>query len=315
MAQAAVRVLVVDGGRSGAGAAAALLEGQADILIERVDRLAAALRRLDRADIDAVLLDLAAGPLPEYGAIDRLQARRPDLAVIALAATAAAHDAALIRRAIRYGAQDVLPCQLADATLLRHAIIGAIERKRLERHRLRYAREDETTGLANRTLLEERFARAVARAARHDRLLGLVAIELTQPAGLADERRHRLGDRLLRATAARLARLSRTTDTLARTRSRGFTWLVEDLDQPDEINGLVDRLGELLEPRFRLDQGEIRLSVSAGVALYPLHGSRFAELHAIAEAAMSDVASISGTGYLVAPLPFPLGARRHASAA
>jgi diguanylate cyclase (GGDEF)-like protein len=221
-----------------------------------------------------------------------------------------------MRAALAAGAQDCLPIDRLDGAYLRHAVVGAIERKQLEQRRLRYAREDELTGLANRALLEERFARAVARAERQDSLVGLVAIDLAHVVRLVDDQQTRLGDRLLCAAAERFGRLVRSTDTLARTRPRGFTWLVEGLHQVDEVGALAARLTALLEPCFPLDQLEVRLTASAGIALYPLHARRFGELHDIAEAAMSDVASISGDGYLIAPLPFHrITAAHHASAA
>ncbi len=314
MVSCAVKVLVVEG--DAARPLTGLLAHDPGFEAAAVGRLSDALAALAQPGCDLVLLDLAVCRAGASATLQRLLAQRPDLPLIAVASGVDADDLPLVREAIAAGAQDCLAKERLESGQLRHAIIGAIERKRQEQRRLRYARQDELTGLANRQLLEERFERAVARAERQDGLLGIVALDLAHVVRLVDDQASQLGDRLICAAAERFSRLVRSTDTLARTRPRGFTWLVEGLHQVDEVNALVDRLTALIEPGFRLDHLDVRLTASAGIALYPLHGRRFGMLHDLAEAAMSDVASISGGGYLVAPWPFHAAELdRHASAA
>jgi diguanylate cyclase (GGDEF)-like protein len=259
--------------------------------------LAEAGLRLRQGGCEAAILLQDRG---DAAAIARLQARAPDLPILAIADD---HDPDFARRAIAAGAQEALALASIKPGDLARMIAIAIERKRFERRRLRFAREDEETGLANRALLEERFSRAMARADRQATLVGLVAIDLDEIDGLALAHGERAAARLLPQAAARLAAETRKTDTLARTRETGFTLLLEGLPTVNDITALVDRLPKALASPFSLDGRDVRVTASVGVAICPFHGRDFQSAHAMAEAAMTDVASISGDGLLMPPLP------------
>jgi GGDEF domain-containing protein len=95
----------------------------------------------------------------------------------------------------------------------------------------------------------------------------------------------------------------RKTDTLARTRDNGFTWLVEGLAAINDISALIDRLPTRLSMPFSIDDRDVCITASVGVAICPFHGCDFPMVHAMAEAAMLDVATVSGDGLLMLPLP------------
>jgi PleD family two-component response regulator len=156
MMAGAIRVLLIEDSPSDARIAAELLGEDAGFELTHVDRLSEAAARLDKGGFDAILLDLM---LPDSSGL------------------ATVNSVLFARAAMRGGAQDFLPKSLATPAAMRRAIVASIERKRLERFRVRHARHDPLTGLANRVLLAERFERAVARAERQGRSLGLLAIE------------------------------------------------------------------------------------------------------------------------------------------
>ncbi len=223
-----------------------------------------------------------------------------DLPILVIAESASAEAA---RRAILAGADDVLlRADLTKEGVCRRVEL-AIARKASEGHRLRYAREDALTGLGNRPLLEERFTRALARMDRFATLVGLVAIDLDGFDGLIARHGQSTADLLLPLVGQRLQGEARQTDTLARTRDHGFTWLVEGLSAIDDINALVSRLPDHLAKPFSVLGRSIRITASIGVAVCPFHGRDFQSVHSMAEAAMIDVSSISGDALLMSPVP------------
>lgn len=254
---------------------------------------AAALLRQRR--IDAVLLDQG-----DEGGMAWLQRFAANMPILMVADDEGIDSA---RQAIHAGADDVLlPADLTKETL-RRRIELAIARKATEVHRLLHARKDRQTGLANLSLLEERFSRALARSDRFATLVGLVAVDLDGFDGLIARHGQNTADHLLLLVGQRLQGETRQTDTLARTRDHGFTWLVEGLSAIDDIKALVSRLPDRLAEPFLVLEQNIRITASVGVAVCPFHGRDFQSVHSMAEAAMTDVSSISGDALLMPPVP------------
>lgn len=230
-----------------------------------------------------------------------LQSSAADLPILAVAD---GDDINLAREAIGAGAEDVLlAADLQDRIALTRRIQLAIARKTSEQLQRQRAREDAPTGLANSLLLEERFVRALARSDRYATLVGLVAIDLDGFDALTHHRGQATADHLLQAVGVRLLGEIRQTDTLARTRHHGFTWMVEGLPAIDDIDSLVNRLPNKLAQPFSIEGQEISVTASVGVAIAPFHGRDFKAVNAMAEAAMIDVANISGDALLMLPIP------------
>ena len=276
------------------------LAGAIGLQILHAQTLEKASLHLRMRDVDAILVNLKGSNAGQIEAVRNFHERDGSIAVVVLNDS---DDPGFALDAVHHGAQDVMPASKARPNALRRAIQMAIERKRREQYRILHAREDELTGLANRLLLQERFERAIARADRQAALVALVAIELDQPAILPGFDDDHGFDRLMPLIAERLSSEIRETDTLARTRDVGFTWLVEGLAAISDISTLVNRLPRLLAEPFRLDDQDVSVTVSVGVAVYPFHGRDFSMLSKMAEAAMLDVSILNGDGLLMPPLP------------
>ena len=229
---------------------------------------------------------------------------RPDVPIIVYSGFGD-EDVMFACEAIRGGAQEFLPKSQATPTSMRRAIIESIERKRQEQRKIRFARQDELTGLANLLLLEERFERAAARADRQGRHLALLSIELDHYLNVVEELGGAFGDRLLQAVAKRLQRSFRKSDTLARFHLHGFTALLEALAPTQDANDLTAKMGALMAKEFRIDGSDVFLTASVGIAFYPIHGRHLPELLAAAGAAMYEAAALGGNGCQVADLPAP----------
>ncbi|MFA7318698.1 MAG: diguanylate cyclase [Sulfuricella sp.] len=90
------------------------------------------------------------------------------------------------------------------------------ERKRHEEQLAHQATHDTLTGLANRTILNDRIGLLIERAAREKSVVALLLLDLDRFKEINDSLGHGAGDELLRGMAERLTDLMRDSDTVAR---------------------------------------------------------------------------------------------------
>ncbi len=145
------------------------------------------------------------------------------------------------------------------------------EQRRTETRIAHMARHDALTGLANRTLLRERLDDALARARRSDPC-ALLWLDLDHFKRINDTDGHTTGDRLLRAAAARMRRLVRETDTIARIGGDEFAIVQNSVGQPADATALAARLVSELGLPFVIDGQQFVLGASIGIAVAPADG-------------------------------------------
>jgi diguanylate cyclase (GGDEF)-like protein/PAS domain S-box-containing protein len=140
------------------------------------------------------------------------------------------------------------------------------ERKAFEHRLAHQATHDPLTGLPNRSLLIERLDRALIRARRHQRRVAVLFLDLDHFKVVNDSLGHSLGDRLLVAISERLALALRPGDTVARFGGDEFVVLCEDvLDQADAV-AVAERVDRAISGRFVVDDTEVFVGVSIGIA-------------------------------------------------
>jgi diguanylate cyclase (GGDEF)-like protein/PAS domain S-box-containing protein len=151
--------------------------------------------------------------------------------------------------------------------------------------KLRYdSTHDGLTDLPNRTLYLDRLEQALAHAARSGERLAVALIDLNGFKGINDSHGHDTGDAALRATAQRLKRCLRQSDTAARLGGDEFALLLHDAGDVERVLGAV--MQACGEPLGREGGERIPLSVSAGVACYPEDGQTATALLRRADEAM-----------------------------
>ena len=129
------------------------------------------------------------------------------------------------------------------------------------------ALHDSLTGLANRALLLDRTAHALARLGRAQVAIALVVIDLDEFKTVNDSLGHAAGDEVLRRTAHRLEGCVRPSDTVARLGGDEFAVLLEDVTTEAEGVAPADRLREAVAEPMTISGRDIALSGSIGVAL------------------------------------------------
>ena len=142
-------------------------------------------------------------------------------------------------------------------------------RVRAEEDLARMAHYDPLTGLPNRTLLQGRLKRAMARADRGQTLLAVMFLDLDQFKEINDSLGHATGDAVLKEAALRLESCLRLTDTVARLGGDEFTIVLEDVRSVDEISRVAGKLLGAIAARAEVAGHELHLSTSIGVTVYP----------------------------------------------
>ena len=125
---------------------------------------------------------------------------------------------------------------------------------------------DPLTGLANRTLLEERLRAVLARDGRTGDSTAVLFLDLDGFKAVNDRHGHLVGDAVLREVAARLVRAVRPADTVARLGGDEFVVLVEGAT-PDGVEVLADRVRDAVAEPVVLGALDLKVGVSIGVAL------------------------------------------------
>lgn len=162
----------------------------------------------------------------------------------------------------------------------------ATEAKAYEARLAHNATHDALTGLANRTLLEERLARyGTTREGARDDVLAVFFIDLDGFKEINDSLGHALGDRVLIEVAQRLRPIKRAVDTLARLGGDEFVMVMPGLNRPEQA-ALARRLLRIISRPYCPEGYELHLSASIGIATSEIAFERPMELIQRADLAM-----------------------------
>lgn len=134
------------------------------------------------------------------------------------------------------------------------------------RHR---ALHDPLTGLANRDLLLDRLAAALERAERHSTSVAVLLLDLDNFKLINDSLGHAAGDHLLVQISQRLTDHLRGTDIAARFGGDEFALVCEDLCDDEESVRIAARINAALSPPFIIEDHEIPVTTSIGLAVPP----------------------------------------------
>ncbi|MHB8691521.1 MAG: putative bifunctional diguanylate cyclase/phosphodiesterase [Solirubrobacteraceae bacterium] len=141
-------------------------------------------------------------------------------------------------------------------------------RTELENQLRHLAFHDSLTGLANRSLFENRLSHALAIADRSRQGFAVLFLDLDDFKTINDSLGHSHGDELLRAVGARLRSTLRSSDTAARLGGDEFGILIELVNDEQEAREVATRLREGLAVPFAIDGRDLRVTASMGLALW-----------------------------------------------
>ena len=164
------------------------------------------------------------------------------------------------------------------------------ERKRAER-RIRYlARYDTLTKMPNRMQFQHLLQQAIARARRNQRTLALLYLDLDRFKEVNDTFGHSAGDRTLEILSERLTRNLSKDTVIGRLAGDEFAMFLDDLpadvDNRAAIGSLARTLLDEISRTFYVNQQEVYLTASVGIAICPYDAENVIDLIRNADAAM-----------------------------
>jgi diguanylate cyclase (GGDEF)-like protein len=160
--------------------------------------------------------------------------------------------------------------------------------------------EDELTGLHNRRSFLSLLRRHIGFANDRQTLLALVVVDIDGFARLNAAHGYAFGDEALKHVAGQLRSVAREQDYVGRIGDNRFALLLTRIMNQGHAELAVQKLFRQLEVPFEAGQGKVRLAVTAGAALCPLHASQAEFLLRQAEKSL-ELARAAGLRWLFPP--------------
>ncbi len=151
---------------------------------------------------------------------------------------------------------------------------------------VRASRYDSLTGLFNRQAFDETLEREINRARRHGLDLTILFFDLDDFKNINDSFGHQAGDEVLKKVAQIMLGEKRSEDVAAR---YGGEEMIMILPETDKFSALVlgERIREKVEKAvFRFKGKKAKLTISGGLASFPLNATEAEELIKCADSAL-----------------------------
>ena len=158
--------------------------------------------------------------------------------------------------------------------VLHEGTIEDITDRKVAEERVQYlAYYDALTGLPNRTLLQDRLAKALAAAPRRKEKVALLFLDLDRFKTINDSLGHSFGDLVLQEVAGRLKRWAREQDTVARVGGDEFLIVLTGVKDAGDGAVAAERIVKSLSAGFVVQGHSLGVSCSIGISLFPEHGA------------------------------------------
>ncbi|MBF0399390.1 MAG: diguanylate cyclase [Magnetococcales bacterium] len=169
------------------------------------------------------------------------------------------------------------------------------EEKRLEKQLRIMSNTDSLTGLYNRRFLDETLCDEFSRSKRYHQSLAVLMLDIDHFKRFNDEHGHDQGDRILQAVAGVLQHSCRDVDFPCRYGGEEFCLILPNTAL-EGAKQMAERLRVGVE-RMRVD--DLQVTISLGVAVYPLVGDCPVELQKAADEALYQAKRAGRNRYCV----------------
>lgn len=177
--------------------------------------------------------------------------------------------------------------ELRLLSLLSDQAAVAISNASLHQMISRQAYSDTLTGLPNRRALDERLEEEVLSARRNNYSFAVIMMDLDGFKAVNDTYGHAVGDDVLRMVFSQMGRGVRTTDFLARYGGDELTLILSQTDMSSAQIVSEKIIEGMKKLKYKLPDGRrLKLGISGGIALFPVHARNGPDLLRAADAAL-----------------------------
>lgn len=134
------------------------------------------------------------------------------------------------------------------------------------------AYHDQLTRLPNRTLFKKKLDRAIRLAGQVGEMVGIVFLDLDSFKAVNDTMGHDLGDRLLSKVARQIQNAVREVDTVSRFGGDEFVLLLDHISDVQDVLQMAENILNDIQQPVAVNQQEIFVTASMGIALFPQDG-------------------------------------------
>jgi diguanylate cyclase (GGDEF)-like protein len=157
---------------------------------------------------------------------------------------------------------------------------------RLRAELLQKANEDALTATANRNWLIHALPKLIDTAKLTQTRIALLYLDFDKFKKINDLYGHSVGDEILQQSAARLKRVIRPRDEVVHLAGDEFLVLLHPAGSHEAVQAVAERILETFEAPFQTSKTGISVSISIGIAIFPLDGLSADALLGNADAAM-----------------------------
>jgi len=156
---------------------------------------------------------------------------------------------------------------------------------------------DTMTALPNQNGFVDLLKQVVTKAKNNQSLIAVMSINLDRFNLINNSLGHEFGNKVLVASSKRLQSCMRQQDIVCRTGADEFAIIVSSITTVDEILPVAERLLHKLSDQMQIDNRDVAISLSIGIAFYPLDTENDSELAQYASAAMHKAKETGGNRF------------------
>ncbi|UJF20759.1 transporter substrate-binding domain-containing protein [Shewanella sp. OMA3-2] len=303
-----IKLMLVPDTRSGLNA---VINGHADMFIEKVTSLADVLKNGDFPSLKLSLLADLADEQSRIGIFSGLEELMPliNRVISTVDKTAQQHlyrkwndvklntDDRFYQRWMNSLIIGLLVISVITVTVLvvnRRLKVEIQRRENAEDKLVFLANHDSVTGLANRTLLDEQLIVEIEIHQKTKSKFALLFIDLDGFKIVNDAHGHAIGDILLAQVAEVFKSIIKDTDSVARFGGDEFVIIINQLETVDQAKKVANTLLSKLAKIDNVEGKSIQISASIGIAVYPHDGVTAEELMKHSDSLMYQAKRVGG---------------------
>ncbi|NET02041.1 MAG: diguanylate cyclase [Sphaerospermopsis sp. SIO1G1] len=175
----------------------------------------------------------------------------------------------------------------------------AMMQQRVENLLHHHACNDILTGLPHRLLFDELLALSLVNLHQNGSVLAIMCLDLDRFKSINDNLGHVVGDRLLRTVAERIKSCLGEKDIVSRWGDDEFTLLLPEINCAENAIKVAEKLLNVIAQPLQIDQQEIHITASIGIALAPYDGEEAETLIKHADTTLNHAKQQGKNNYLM----------------